>query len=538
MDFTDSGGRNSVSQPKSQWQKVTWFVFWHLLPLALFLLLDRWLQNLALLPEVSFFQPVIFLETFQFNVWQFILLAVFTGGLAIYRWGFGSWGALHDGKIFRFLIGGVALILAWWFATLDVNLYFGQAHIIDRLLLIALALLVMWRPVFVLPFLLVLLPFNAQFHYPLGNHSIAQISLPSHLLMIFFAGYVVQRFTGRQMGREIMFLICCLIASSYVWPGIGKIQLGWVAHRHVYLMIFSSYSVGWLGFLEPEIIADFARFMAFFDWPVVVITLVIEVGAIILLWRRKTALFWFASFVALNTSILITSGIFFWTWIIINATMVVLLWRFGDRPLFQIFSTKQFYLSLPIILAGSFLFRPAKLAWLDAPINYSYQLEATTIDGQTFPLSTRFLAPYDTHFALGNLGLLDNGVQLGIVWGAVHDFDIAQELALASNEAEIWQIEQAYGVNAFDEDEAARFDRFVARIAGQLNDQAAKQTALSWIKAPRQVWTFHEGDEAAYTNDQLIESVIVYQVVSFYDGQSYRIIRQEPVREITGLSDQ
>ena len=64
------------------------------------------------------------------------------------------WTDLETGRSLRWLIVGVTALTAWTFATYDLNLYANQDHHLDRLLLVALAVGVWWRPGFVLPFLL------------------------------------------------------------------------------------------------------------------------------------------------------------------------------------------------------------------------------------------------------------------------------------------------------------------------------------------------------------------------------------------------
>ena len=58
---------------------------------------------------------------------------------------------------------------AWAFSAYDYNFYFDQTHYVDRLLLIAFAMLVLVHPGFVLPFLLEAIAIAYQFHHPLGG---------------------------------------------------------------------------------------------------------------------------------------------------------------------------------------------------------------------------------------------------------------------------------------------------------------------------------------------------------------------------------
>lgn len=503
--------------------------------LAVFVVLDRWLAQVTRLPEAAYFEPVIVVA------WLRSLgplqLSVLVGASALVAYLGGGrlthgWNTLENGRTLRLFVALVLGLLAWWFSTLDANPYFGRFHLVDRLLLVASVPLVVWRPAFVLPFLFVLLPFNAQFHHPLGGHSVAQVSLPTHVLLLFGAAHLVWVVTGRQTMRGFVFLALCLIAASYFDPGVGKLRLGWLSHRHVYLMVFASYSVGWLGFLDPSSVTALGEVMAFLDWPIVLATLVIECGTLVLMWRRGTALAWLVGFVGLNTLIWLTSGIFFWTWIVMNATLLVLLWRRGTLPVFQVFSRPHFALSIPIILAGSVLFRPARLAWLDAPINYSYRLEATTSAGERFALSTDLLAPYDTHFALSNFGALVDDAQLGIVWGAAYDIQTVTALLEARTAADVFAVERERGANAYDPEAAERFDVFITTVVDRHNRGSSGRNRLRWLKAPPQVWTFDPGAPRTWPGPEPVVSVTVRQVLTFFDGERYRVLRRTPIREI------
>ena len=494
-----------------------------------FLILDRWLLRISQMPQSSYFEPVIVIEFIR----QLGLFHVILAGLPVLLLSFRNqlWrGWSDDMQPIRFLIGFVCLLLAWWFGTYDYNLFFNQGHFIDRTLIVAFALLVIWKPAFVLPFLLVLLPVIWQFNYPIGGYSITQVILPLNVLKLFFVTFIAQIVTGHHRYTDFIYLTFCLIGASYLAPGLGKIQLGWISYPHLDLLFLSSYAVGWLGFIAPEQAGPLGAELARFDWLLIVFTLVAECGGLLALWNRRILLIWLIVLVALNTGILLTSGILFWTWIAINLCLFFLILTRGHFAIFQIFSWNHFALAPAVMFAGIFIFRPTNLSWYDVPVSYTYRLEAHTDNDQWTTLPTQFFGQYETQFTLNSFGYLVDSPRLGIVWGATRDQAIADALLAAKTSDDVWSVEQALGRNEYDPVMANQFETFIAGYVHNFNQRQSMTTPFSWLRAPRQVWTF--GSDAVFNNQPTIDRVDVYQITSFFDGTEFAEIRRNLVREI------
>ena len=97
----------------------------------------------------------------------------------------------------RRLVILVTAILAWTFSTYDVNLYLGREHHADRVLLLVLGALVWRRPVFVLPFVLLVVAVVNQFFFPIGGYSTAEQFALVRVLIVFLATFLLQLLTGR-----------------------------------------------------------------------------------------------------------------------------------------------------------------------------------------------------------------------------------------------------------------------------------------------------------------------------------------------------
>src|SRR5690606_2665479 len=93
------------------------------------------------------------------------LLAFGAVSLAVPRMRRG-WAQFAGGTRLRRFIGIVAVTLAWGGSAYAYTAWYGQAHLPDRLMLIALAGLVVWRPLFVLPFACAFWTIVWQFNAP------------------------------------------------------------------------------------------------------------------------------------------------------------------------------------------------------------------------------------------------------------------------------------------------------------------------------------------------------------------------------------
>jgi hypothetical protein len=260
--------------------------------ISLYMLLEGWLSDFGRLPESSYHQPFIFVELGKQlgrKVLRLIAPAVLI--IACYKSLWKDWSAFDDVKFVRPFIILIALMLAWDFTAYNYNLYFNSGHYLDRMLLLVLVVLTYWRPVFVFPFLLLAISVIWQFYYPLEEFDpVVEHFLLTRLLTLFFAAFLLQGLTGRRSATDFIFVALTFIATSYWRPGLGKIQMNWITHGHIYHLIFGSYAHGWLGFLEPTTVVSLAQQVSRFDWHMRIFTLLIEFGAIFFLWRRASLL--------------------------------------------------------------------------------------------------------------------------------------------------------------------------------------------------------------------------------------------------------
>ncbi|MCZ6705145.1 MAG: hypothetical protein O6942_04520 [Bacteroidetes bacterium] len=526
--------------------------------LTIYMMLDLILQNVCHLSETSYRQPVILFELlgqwFGLNAWithgsaiireRGTILAVpmiLVYGMALiirypscwrnYRALWCRWSIFVDSAAVRPLILVIAFLATWLASTYDYNLYFNQAHYADRFLLILLVLLVSWRPVFVFPFLFLLLGIFHQFSYPYENNpSWPELNLLIRALALFGSTFLIHVLTGRRETVDFAFALCCLVASSYWGSGIGKFQLNWISHPYLHLLVFGAYANGWLGFWESSTITVLSKTLSYATIPLMVITLLLEWGSICFLWKRSWTLVFLAGFILFHAGIFFVTGMFFWKWILVELALIVYLtWSLGHRHV-DIFSPSYFALSIIVIAGSPIWFQPTNLSWYDTRVTYLRSIEAIGESGSRYQLSPQTFTPYRDLFTLGPFSFLSKHPQLTGIWGITSNRAIARKLVSVSTPRQVFALEEEMGSVNFNEKASAKFDEFIVRFIGNLNERRSKRTALSMFQPPPHLWTCPKNN--TFRSQERIRKVIIYEVTFFYDGTQFSSIRQRVIRVI------
>jgi hypothetical protein len=440
-----------------------------------------------------------------------------------------TWKETGDLSVLRPLVLVCAVVLAWAIASSDFNHYFARSHALDRALIVALVPLVAWRPIFVLPFAIESAVWLDQFGTPLGGYAPTHEILPVRVLLLFAAAHALRAISFPLRPRDFVYSAMILIAAGYFHSGISKLGLGWLSFGHIYDIVFATYANGWLGFLSPDTISTVGRFLAPFDPLLVLGAFTLEVGIILMFWRRESAIFMLSLGAAFHVGVVALSGIFFWMWIVIDLAFVLWLVSVTGRRAYPEFSRSAFLASLLLIPAAIFWFRPASLGWLDAPLSYTYRFEARSAEGEPIPLPPAYFSPYRYQFTLGQFDGWSKDKMLPIRWGALSELETANQLVAARTEAEIAAIEERFGRIPFDPRRAERLDDFVRRWVRNKEAPEAARDRLRGLRAPPLLLTYpwtHGPTEAS------ICRVDVRRVTSWFDGERYREIEPRLVRSI------
>lgn len=515
--------------------------------LGVYAVLEWWTLGLGRLPASSYWSTSILIEwlhrTFvpgrspslgtllRMGVTVVLLIVLATRPRRFLR----RWGEIDQGSVLRVVIGVAALVLGWAYSTYAYNYAFAQTHMADRLALVALAILTIWRPLFALPTALAVVAIVGQFFEPLGGYSVAEQFMLVRVLLLFTAYALVRAFWSEVHPSDLIFLILTLVASGYAVSGLGKIQLGWFSHGRIALLLPGAYTSGWLGFLEPETIGSITRTLLRLDVVMLVGAFVVEGLAFFALTSRRVLLFFLLSWIGFHLAIAALSGIFFWKWILLLSTLGGLLVVRRQAEALSVFSRPHALWSVPLILGGTLWFHPVNLSWYSVPLSYGYHFEAVGASGERYHISPAEFAPYDYQFALGGFGYLSPFRQLLGQWGARSFRETVEEVVAARHPADVDRLVEQRGRSFEDPPRVAVMGRFMQRYVESLRDDDRRTglRALRLLRSPPQI--LRPTGAPSYQGQEEIESIEVRQVTGFFDGVQYvelypRIIRTFDVR--------
>ncbi|NCF87163.1 MAG: hypothetical protein GWQ08_16830 [Verrucomicrobiaceae bacterium] len=247
------------------------------------------------------------------------------------------------------------------------------------------------------------------------------------ILTVFSAFLLLQAKPGLARVEHFLFITGCLVAANFWQPGLLKLRMDWISHSHLYGMHVGAYAHGWLGWLAPEKIANFAQWMAKADYPLQIATLILELGALLFFVRGKAARALLVLWTILLVGFLACFGHFFWKWMLVQLALLWLLRRWAEdrNQQARLFHWKAFALSIPIIAAASITFQSAGLAWFDTPIAHGYRYEAVGESGDRYTIPTRLMAPYHEEFTMTHFGYVLFEKSIVSPYGATIDREIA-----------------------------------------------------------------------------------------------------------------
>ncbi len=498
---------------------------------AVYYAIDTFVRRISDLGESGYSEPSLIWELSKQSKFAVPLVVFVVAGALVLTHTFGPrWPAFERGWTLAVPVGVPIVLLTWWFATYDYNLFLDQGHWSDRIVLVVLGALALWRPVFAVPWVLLIATIINQFFYPIGGYSVAEQFQLLRIVELFIALLVIWFVVGRWFRNEFLVVLFSLLASGFFISGLGKVRLRWFeAGAHVEANLLATYSNGWLGFLGPGSIGDLAQAVGWVAWPLMVGTLIVELGSVFILWGRRFLLPRLFVFVLFHLGVVSLTGIFFWRWIVMELALIAFLRRDDLVSKLKIFTSAYVLIAAALVFFGPWWAKPTDLSWIEAPVNYVYRFGAVDASGNTGELSPEFFQPFDYAFTLSPFGYLAPDPQLPVVWGAIRERDIAVELNDASSVEEILAIEQTRGWDQFDSARAETMDRFISTFVGNWNLRGGEANPASVIGPPRQLLSFGHD---SYVGTGPIETVMVSQVMTYWDGSEYQEIRIREIRRI------
>lgn len=501
-----------------------------ILAIAIYMVLDKILVILTATSAGGYHAPFVPGEILKnvFTRFYMVLIALLTIPF-ILRKLLLPWIAFEKGKTIRILLFSAALMLSWKYVTADYNYYLNNWYLPDRIILALLPFLILWRPFFLLPFLVALLTIIGQYQV-LPVYSLAAESLLFRSQILFMSFFLIRVITNHFRYEEFIFLIGCLLGAHYFESGVLKLNPEWLLYDNVAYLLPNIYTSGWLSHLNPENITSITRTAGWVNVPIKLYTIVIECGMLFIFLNLRFTRFLFAGAIIFHLGIFLMTGIFFWMWILFLFVITVYVFNREDARIRRLFSRNYLLLSLPLIALGEFWCDPVGLAWHDSAINYTYKFQAEMDNGTQQLLPPDFFSPYYYQFTLGNFKYLSPHKLLPVVWGATNA-TTGRGLRNSPTIANALEYEQKAGRLFEDPDKKLFFEGFVQQFVGNWNTKSDKHHSINYLQPPRLLLNFPTKSSIPAGNK--IINIRVLEITSYYShAEGYKVIRTRMIGQI------
>jgi hypothetical protein len=303
-------------------------------------------------------------------------------------------------RVFIFVL---AVLLVWFVVFNDYNFFFDQYHWADRLLLLLFGGLVWWHPLFLFPLLVEYFLFVSQYDFLFG-YSDFRAQLILNVLFLFLALALVRCF---RKVRKSLFpsLLRVVVAAHYFDAGAKKIFISpdfvnWALEFELSGMFAWAHFKGWLAYLPPARTQGIFTFLETFNRPLVLSSLVLELGALLLLLSRRFALALLFLFNLFHLGLFVVTGTMFWQWVLAQGAMFFYVFAWPEPTVQRVFSESRFLLGTLILCAGVFvpLFHTTSAGWWHTGYLNAFSFVAEDESGQFHRLSPETFGPYRYFF--------------------------------------------------------------------------------------------------------------------------------------------
>lgn len=484
------------------------------------------------LPENAYFAPFIILELLKHPpTVVFILFHLVIGCLFFRNW---QWSSIDPTYGARFFICTISVTIMWQFATYDYNFYYDQAHYLDRLLLVILAVLVYCHPMFASLFTSFAIVVASQLHYPLADA--AWLWPDKQILfdaMILFNAYLCLAAVRTVTPYTLLYLTLCLTAGIYFHAGVAKLSLepayySWLIDNKLSNLFVSSYLAGWFGFLDAASIVALAKYFSPINFAMALGTLIIELSGIFILWSKRVSRLALSAYILLHVAIGFASGIFFWSWCVHGLALIRFVRKAGSDSS-SIYNAKSFVLSLAIIFCANAYFRPIHFAWFDTKLSNFFTIHGTGSSGRSYQLAPHFFSPYDIIFCQSRFYYIQKEKVLVGTYGSSQNYWLSRRLEVI-NPLDIASLKDPYGESFYNEHLAKQLTTFLERYLKNAQRKAKKLVVLNYLGPP-----YHFGRSAVknrYDFQEPLKEIQLYYEEHFFSGENILRVRKQLITRI------
>lgn len=493
----------------------------------------------------AYFEPVLILEVLKRS--RFLLL--FGGSTLVLALLFPRvrWRSIDPRGRLRILILVLSGILVWTFSTYDYNYFYDQAHAVDRLILVSLWFALIFHPIAVPCLFGCVVMIASQMLYPLPMSSWywpdKRLVLDLLCLCVFYLP--VKAILGRRTSAHLFpFSALCLVGATYLHAAISKISLGprwttWLFENSLSNLFVSAHlNGGWLAFLSHGAVVEIAGWMQYLSFPLALGTLLVEASAILLLYRKSLCRVLLVGFVLMHLGILVSSGIFFWKWILFHFALI---WFLGpdrdeetssDRSRAQwMFGTSQAILAAVIMLALPRFVSFVPFAWLDSRAANFFVFEGVSSQEERYSIHPRFFAPYDLLIQQSRFFYLLKTPVLADTYGTIYDYELMKALEDASP-SEALDLQRRFGRVWYHERAAASFAGFLRRFGSHAIQRGPHPLGpLRFLRPP-----YHFQSQTGpnpYRFQEDLAAIEVFFESYLFTGEEIVLLERRPVLRVT-----
>lgn len=519
------------------------------MPVAAFFLLyvviDRLTGTLSELAEIDLSHWSLIVAAIRRRIlWWVVVVAVVVVAVGarhdIRQRILGRWSELEHGAVLRLLAAPLIVFLAWEAALYPFNFHADQLHLVDRLLVVALAASAWWRPLFLIPFAFQFRVIAAQTAFPFHTTAAENINeLPVIVLLLIGVGHLLFVITGRRATSVVVLAVGALVASHFWIPGKGKLLMGWLSADDVANLPLAAYTAGWLGHTDGSVAAGVASVFDGFGPMVKVATLALELGSLVAVAHRRLLRPWLVGSITFHAVTFVTTGFFFIGWIIVELGLLIVLSRSDLRAWIDENATwPRAAVAVAAVAGAPLLFHPPGLAWIDAPVSYGYRLEAVGESGTTYAVTASTFAPMEHEIMFKRLQF-DGPSHLSGAYGALESTERLDELNAVENLSDLLAIEATQP----EPDAEVRADS-VALLGEFMNATADgdRRSTMKWLhrlNPPSLFWSSWPDNH--YHFDERLDHLEVVLLTRLHtpgrgdDGAAFT--RTDPVATLTRMPD-
>ncbi len=495
--------------------------------------LDALTRGAAELDTGSAAGPSLLVAAITGNPLHWLVLAVVAGVAAWRRLDLvlSPWSALDHGSVLRWLAGPLIVLLAWQGSLYHYNFLLDRGHLLDRSLVLILALAALVRPAFLLPFALQSRIVAAQFALPSGILAAQNIDELLIIVVLAVAGaHLVVVLTGRNDTAAVMLVVIAAVATHFFVPGRGKLALGWLMEENLANLASSGRNLGWLGQTGDSLSRFLADLAVTLGWPARAATIVLELLAAVAAATYRWFRWWLPAAILFHIVNFLFLGYWFFSWIVLELVLLVILTRpgLGDWLGRNLTPGRAVMTMAAVVLAGPVLFHPPGLAWLDSPVSYGYQFEGVGVSGARYHVPNGNMAPFEQEITFGGLALGSTRPLTG-PYGVVDSVAQLHEVSGLPDTDSVLAHEQP--VDEADREIRLRSEAFLAdfmRWAERRSTGNGPPAILSALAPPSKFWTGRSSPQ--YRFQEPLKRLDVVRVVGVRRGDS---LEREPVDVLT-----